>query len=78
MPKLNHVLKPQSMSLEEWQVALRRQQAEKEAFSISQVDEAFCPGEYRVSNALTRNAYKVVYRGKNSVWNYCSCMDFRT
>ena len=78
MPKLNNVLKPQSMSLEEWQVALRRQQAEKEAFNISQVDEAYCPGEYRVGNALTRNAYKVVYRGKNNVWNYCSCMDFKT
>ena len=78
MPKMNHVLKPQSMSLEEWQVALRRQQAEKELFSISQVDEAYCPGEYRVGNAQTRNAYKVVYRGKNSEWNYCSCMDFRT
>ena len=78
VPKLNNVLKPQTMSLEEWQVALRRHQAEKEIFSISQVDEAYCPGEYRVGNALTRNAYKVVYRGKNSVWNYCSCMDFKT
>ena len=78
MPKLNNVVKPQSMTLEEWQVALRQQQAEKEFFSISQVDEEYCPGEYRVGNAMTRNEYKVVYRGKNSMWNYCSCMDFKT
>ncbi len=78
MPKLNNVVKPQSMTLEEWQVALRQQQAEKEVFSISQVDEEYCPGEYRVGNAMTRNEYKVVYRGKNSMWNYCSCMDFKT
>ncbi|MGM9714434.1 MAG: DEAD/DEAH box helicase, partial [Prevotella sp.] len=78
VPKMNNVVKPQSMSLEEWQVALRKQQAEKEVFAISQVDEEYCPGEYRVANALTRNEYKVVYRGKDSVWNYCSCMDFKT
>lgn len=78
MPKMNNITKPQGMSPEEWQVALRRQQAEKEVFAISQVDEEYCPGEYRVGNAMTRNEYKVVYRGKNSVWNYCSCMDFKT
>ena len=78
MPKMNNVVKPQSMTLEEWQVALRQQQAEKEVFAISVVDEQHCPGEYRVRNALTRNEYKVVYRGKDSVWNYCSCMDFKT
>lgn len=78
MPKMNNVVKPQSMTLEEWQVALRQQQAEKEVFAISVVDEQHCPGEYRVRNASTRNEYKVVYRGKDSVWNYCSCMDFKT
>ncbi len=78
VPKMNNVVKPQSLSLEEWQVALRQQQAEKEVFTISQVDEEYCPGEYKIGNAITRNEYKVVYRGRNSMWNYCSCMDFKT
>ena len=78
VPKMNNVQKPAGMSLTEWQVALRRQQAEKEQFAISQVDELFCPGEYQVGNASTRNKYKVVYRGKESEWNYCSCFDFKT
>lgn len=78
VPKMTNVMKPQDMSLVEWQVALRRQQAEKEAFAISQTDERFCPGEYCVRNDATRNEYKVVYRGKDSVWNYCSCLDFKT
>ena len=78
VPKMNNVVKPQSLSLEEWQVALRQQQAEKEVFAISQVDEEYCPGEYKIGNAITRNEYKVVYRGRNSMWNYCSCMDFKT
>ena len=78
IPRMTNVMKPQGMTLVEWQVALRRQQAEKENFIISQVDEKFCPGEYSVKNHLTRNEYKVVYRGKGSVWNYCSCLDFKT
>ena len=69
VPKMNNVVKPQSLSLEEWQVALRQQQAEKEVFAISQVDEEYCPGEYKIGNAITRNEYKVVYRGRNSMWN---------
>lgn len=36
------------------------------------------PGEYVVSNPSSKREYKVVYRGKNSPWNYCSCMDFKT
>ena len=45
MPKMNNITKPQAMTLEEWQVALRQQQAEKEPFDISMVDEEHCPGE---------------------------------
>lgn len=78
MPKMTNKMKPRNMSLVDWQIALRRQQAEKENFAISQIDEKFCPGEYRVGNFATRNTYKVVYRGMDSVWNYCSCLDFKT
>lgn len=78
VPKLNNLYKPEGMSLVEWQVALRRQQAEKEAFVVCRVDDVDYSGEYRVENPAKRNAYKVVCRGKDSVWNYCSCMDFKT
>lgn len=66
------------MKLEEWQIALRKLQAEKETFAIRMVDEQYAPGEFRVVNAATRSEYKVVYRGKDSQWNYCSCYDFKT
>lgn len=78
VPKLNNLYKPEGMSLEEWQVALRQQQAEKEAFVVSRENDVDSSGEYRVENPAKRNAYKVVYRGKDSEWNYCSCMDFKT
>lgn len=78
MPKLSNLYCPSDMSLEEWQIALRQQQAKKESFAISQVDEKFSPGVYRVFNSESRSEYKVVYRGIGSMWNFCSCLDFKT
>lgn len=62
------------MTLEEWQVALRKQQAQSEDFGISSRGN----GEYLVKNANSRSEYKVIYRGAASKWNFCSCMDFKT
>ena len=75
---ISHIVKPEKMSLEEWQIKLRKQVTDIEHFDISCVDDALCPGEYIVRNPEKNNEYKVVYRGANSEWNYCSCMDFKT
>ena len=75
---ISHIVKPEKISLEEWQVKLRQQVSKTEHFAISSVDEELCPGEYIVRNPEKNNEYKVVYRGANSEWNYCSCMDFKT
>ena len=77
-PKISYYVKPEKMSLEEWQIKLRKQVAQTEHFAIHCVDDDLCPGEYSVRNPLKNNDYKVVYRGANSPWNYCSCMDFKT
>ena len=76
--KISYYVKPEKMSLEEWQIKLRKQVAQTEHFAIHCVDDELCPGEYSVRNPLKNNEYKVVYRGANSPWNYCSCMDFKT
>lgn len=76
--RLSNTVKPAEMGLEEWQVALRQQQAEREHFVISEVGPLFSPGEYQVRNPRSRSQYKVIYRGAYSPWNYCSCPDFRT
>ena len=69
---------PEKMTMEEWQIALRRQMARDEKYTISSVDEDKFPGEYIVENPKSRRQYKLVYRGARSPWNYCSCMDFKT
>jgi len=78
IPKMTNVYRPEGMTLEQWQIALRQQVSEKENFVICERDVKYCPGEYLVRNFQTKNDYKVVYRGQYSEWNYCSCMDFRT
>jgi SNF2 family DNA or RNA helicase len=75
--KISYYVKPENMTLEEWQVALRRQVAREEKFVCRAVDDNMRPGEYAVENAK-KQSYKVVYRGAKSPWNYCSCMDFKT
>ena len=76
--RISWVMKPEGMTLTEWQVALRKQVAEEETFGISCVDDRLLPGEYTVKSPKTKSEYKVVYRGQGSQWNYCSCMDFKT
>ena len=78
IPKISWMVKPDGMTLEEWQRALRKQIAGEETMAVAAVDEKNLPGEYEVKNPQTKQTYKVVYRGEDSPWNYCSCMDFKT
>lgn len=76
--KLSNVVKPESMTAEEWQKELRRQFVEREPLSITPDADEAAYGVFDVRNPKTKNSYKVVYRGIDSKWNYCSCMDFKT
>ncbi len=76
MVSYNH--KPDKLTLEQWQVELRRMQAKKDMLDIHEVNNKSYPGYYNVTNAITHKGYRVVYRGACSGWNFCSCMDFKT
>ncbi len=73
---LNNQFCPEGMPLDEWQRGLRSQEAEKGKMKVEMVDQEISPGEFSVVSNSHR--YKVVYHGMNSVWNFCSCMDFKT
>lgn len=53
--KVSYYYKPSDMTLEEWQVALRRQVAEKETFVVSEIDKKKDPGIYKVVNLVSHN-----------------------
>ncbi len=75
--KVSYHYRPDNMTLQDWQIALRRQAAMKEKFVIFERDKKEYPGYYTVINPTSGNEYNVVYRGHQSPWNYCSCMDFK-
>ena len=72
------VRRAEGQSLEQWQVALRKKAAQNTYMAVNPVGGKWALGEFQVSNARSRRVYKVVYRGKTSRWNYCSCLDFKT
>ncbi len=75
-PRVNPVHCPKDVSLEEWQRALRKQAAEKEHFGISRPEES---GDiFEIRSAKTDRLYHVEYFGKDSSFNRCECMDFKT
>lgn len=78
IPKVSLLQRPEGMGLEEWQIALRKQAAQRELLSIEPVDKKLSPGDFSVRNPQTGYNYKVAFRGIDSVWNYCSCPDFKT
>lgn len=71
--------KPDGMSLENWQIALRKQFAVDKTFGIEKL-EGYHPvfGDYQVSNFEKRNKYKVSIRDNQNSMNFCSCLDFKT
>ncbi len=73
---LNATHRPENMTPEQWQRALRRQVAAKEHFGISM---PFRQGDaFVVSSAKSGRSYRVHYFGPESTSNRCECMDFKT
>lgn len=77
--KVSYHRKPEEMTMEQWQIALRKQFAEKSVFCIEAFDKSqHQTGDYFVLNPQSKQKYKVAFRGIDSEWNYCSCPDFQT
>jgi len=75
-PKLSRTRKPEHMTLEEWQVALRREYGRGSKFRWKNVGDHRIFSEYAVTNPETERTYRVVIRGDSLGMNYCSCPDF--
>ncbi|MCA9417658.1 MAG: DEAD/DEAH box helicase family protein, partial [Candidatus Omnitrophica bacterium] len=68
--------KPKEMSLEEWQVALRREYAREQKFQFNNLGEEPIFSEFAVTNPESRRTYRVAIRGEELGVNFCSCPDF--
>ena len=73
---LSRLRKPDDMSLETWQVALRREFGREQNFRLKNVGHQPIFSEFEVTNPQTERTYRVAIRGAGLGENYCSCPDF--
>jgi superfamily II DNA or RNA helicase len=77
-PKLSRLQKPADMSLEEWQVELRRQFGRAQKFRLKNLGDHPALSDFLVTNPESRNSYRVTVRGPGPADNSCTCPDFAT
>jgi len=73
---VSHLIKPQELSLEQWQIILRKQIAQEGGFRIENKGEHPVFSTFMVTNRTTKGVYRVVISGEKLGMNYCSCPDF--
>ncbi len=70
--------KPTNMTIDEWQIALRKQFAlDKNNFTVTNVGEHPVYSDFEVHNPESKNTYKVSIRDNETSFNFCSCPDFK-
>lgn len=77
-PAVPYHRKPLELSLEAWQMALRRQFVENHPFKIENLGKEPVFSDYLVTNPENRNSYKVSIRDNEHSFHFCSCYDFKT
>jgi superfamily II DNA or RNA helicase len=74
--ELSRLRKPEDMSLEQWQIELRRNFAQVQKFRLKNLGDEPLFSEFEVANPETRRTYRVAIRGQAVGENFCSCPDF--
>ena len=77
-PKLSRLHKPADMSLEAWQVGLRRQYGREQKFKLENVGTHPVFSDFEIVNPQSKSSYRVAIRGTALGDNFCSCPDFAT
>jgi superfamily II DNA or RNA helicase len=68
--------KPSEMTVDEWQIALRREFGREQDFKLKNIGNEPIFSEFLVTNPASGGTYKVAIRGQRPGENYCSCPDF--
>jgi superfamily II DNA or RNA helicase len=73
---VSRVKPPAGMALDEWQAAIRREDAQAQKLRVANTGKEPVFSEYRVSNPLSGGRYQVSIRGHQAGDNRCSCPDY--
>lgn len=76
--RVSRTKKPEDMTLEDWQVELRRQYGRDQNFSLKNIGEEKIFSEFLVRNPESGSTYRLAIRGTELGENYCACPDFAT
>lgn len=74
--KISRLRRPEDMSLEQWQIALRKQFSQKQNFNLKNIGNKPIFSEFLLTNPQTGSEYRVAIRSQRIGDNYCSCPDF--
>jgi SNF2 family DNA or RNA helicase len=74
--KTPYTHQPPEMSLEEWQIALRREYGLAQKLKWTNLGDDPVFSEFAVANPVSQKTYRVAIRGTALGHNYCSCPDF--
>ena len=75
--KVSYYKKPENLTVEEWQIALRRQFGIEQNFELKNTGEHPFFSDFEVFNPETSKTYKVAIRNWEFGMNFCSCPDFK-
>ncbi|MBI1812887.1 DEAD/DEAH box helicase [Candidatus Peregrinibacteria bacterium] len=70
--------KPDHLSLEDWQIGLRRQDGPERSCTIKNTGEHPVYSDFTVTEKISGEQCKVAIRSREIGANFCSCQDFRT
>src|SRR5690349_8023393 len=73
--KLSRLHKPEGLSLEAWQIELRRQFGREQKFVLENLGDEPVFSEFAVTNPASGNTYRVQIRGRLPGDNACTCPD---
>ena len=76
--KLSRTHRPPNLSLEDWQIALRRQYGQEQKFGMRNLGEQSVFSDFEITNPVSGGVYRVAIRGEHLGDNFCSCPDFIT
>jgi len=74
--KVSYSRKPSDLSLEEWQIQLRKQFAADQHFKIKNIGDHPFFSDFEVFNPESKHTYKVSIRDNVKSFHFCTCPDF--
>ena len=76
--KVSYYKRPEKLTLEEWQFALRKKYAIQHHLIVEKIGTEEVFSEYIVRNPDRKSSYSVSIRSKDNTRNFCTCFDFKT